>query len=114
MGYNLNMSLSSKIKVAVLRGGHSLGYSTSLKTGEHVLSTLREMPETYEPIDIFISIGGEWHCGGLVEEPHRALRHVDVVWNGLHGSYGEDGQVQRLLESMGVPFTGSKNFAYAI
>ena len=108
------MSLSSKIKVAVLRGGQSIGYRASLKTGEHVLSTLREMPETYEPIDIFISIGGEWHRGGLVEEPHRALRHTDVVWNALHGSYGEDGQVQRILEGLQIPFTGSSAVASAL
>lgn len=114
MGYNFNMSLSSRIRVAVLRGGQSLGYSTSLKTGEHVLSALREMPEIYEPIDIFISIRGEWHRGGLVEEPHRALRHADVVWNALHGSYGEDGQVQRVLEGLQIPFTGSSAVASAL
>ena len=108
------MSLSSKIRVAVLRGGQSLGYSASLKTGEHVLSALREMSETYEPVDIFISIGGEWHREGLVEEPHRALRYVDVVWNALHGSYGEDGQVQRILEGIQIPFTGSSAVASAL
>lgn len=108
------MNLSSKIKVAVLRGGQSLGYGDSLKTGEHILSALREMPETYEPIDIFISIGGEWHRGGLVEEPHQALRHTDVVWNALHGSYGEDGQVQRVLESLQIPFTGSSAVSSAL
>ncbi len=101
------MSLSSKIRVAVLRGGPSYGYDTSLKTGAYVLSLLRELPELYEPEDIFISKDGEWHQGGLVQEPHQALRHADVVWNALHGAYGEDGQVQRILENLRVPFTGS-------
>jgi hypothetical protein len=31
-----------------------------------------------------------------------------VVWNALHGSYGEDGQVQRLLQRLQVPFTGER------
>ena len=53
LGYNLVMNLSSKIKVSVLRGGPSSEYDTSLKTGGYILSTLREMPETYEPMDIF-------------------------------------------------------------
>ncbi|PJA37013.1 MAG: hypothetical protein CO183_00380 [Candidatus Zambryskibacteria bacterium CG_4_9_14_3_um_filter_42_9] len=105
------MSLSSKIRVAVLRGGPSNLYDTSLKTGEFVLSALREMTDTYEPLDIFISKGGEWHKSGLVYKPHRALEHADVVWNTLHGSYGEDGQVQKLLEGMKIPFTGPRTMA---
>ena len=105
------MTLSSKIRVAVLRGGPSSGYESSLKTGEHILSTLRDMSEVYEPVDILISKDGEWHRGGLAYEPHRALEHSDVVWNALHGSYGEDGQVQRLLEGLQIPFTGSSAVA---
>ncbi|MDP3875076.1 MAG: hypothetical protein Q8Q22_00960 [bacterium] len=108
------MNLSSKIRVAVLRGGLSNGYDTSLKMGEHILSALREMPEVYEPTDIFISKDGEWHRGGLVYEPHHALQHTDVIWNALHGSYGEDGQVQRVLEGLQIPFTGSSAVASAL
>ena len=106
--------LSSKIKVAVLRGGPSPEYEVSLKSGAHVLSLLREMKDKYEPVDIFISKDGEWHSSGLVEDPNRALRHADVVWNALHGGYGEDGQVQKLLESIRVPFTGSGSVASAL
>lgn len=105
---------SPRIKVAVLRGGASHGYDESLKTGSHVLSTLREMPEVYDPLDIFISREGEWHRNGIVEEPHTALRHADVVWNALHGQYGEGGQVQRILESLQVPFTGAGTIASAL
>ena len=113
-GYNISMRLSSKIKVAVVRGGESDAYPSSLKTGGHILSTLREMPEIYEPIDIFISKDGEWHREGLVDNPHKVLRYVDVVWNALHGKYGEDGQAQRILESLKVPFTGSSAVASAL
>jgi D-alanine-D-alanine ligase len=102
------------IKVAVIRGGPSNAYSDSLKTGGHILSTLREMLDVYEPVDIFISREGEWHREGLVEEPHRALKHIDVVWNALHGRYGEDGQVQRVLEGLKIPFTGSSAVASAL
>src|SRR3989344_5696742 len=106
---------SPHTRVAVIRGGQSSGYDDSLKTGEHILSALRDMSETYEPLDIFISKDGEWHRGGLVHEPHRALEHVDVVWNALHhGLYGEDGQVQRILESLQIPFTGSSTVASAL
>ncbi len=104
----------SKIRVAVIRGGPSSEYDVSMKTGQHVLSIIRERPELYDPLDIFISKSGEWHRSGLVEEPHQALRHTDVVWNALHGSYGEDGQVQRLLERMQIPFTGPTSMAAAL
>ena len=106
--------LSPKIKVAVLRGGPSYEYDVSLKTGGHVLSLLREMPDVYEVQDIFISKDGFWHSGGLVHEPHKALLYANVVWNGLHGHFGEDGKVQRILESLQVPFTGSSAVASAI
>jgi len=105
---------SPHTRVAVIRGGQSSGYDDSLKTGEHILSSLRDMSETYEPLDIFISKDGEWHRGGLVHKPYRALEHVDVVWNALHGLYGEDDQVQRILESLQIPFTGSSAVASAL
>jgi D-alanine-D-alanine ligase len=98
----------SKIRVAVLRGGPSSEYEHSLKTGGHVLSLLRQLDDKYEPIDIFISRDGEWHHGGLVHEPQQALRHADVVWNAMHGAYGEDGQVQKLLDGLQIPYTGPR------
>lgn len=104
----------SKIKVGVLRGGPSHAYDDSLKTGGYVLSLLREMPETYEPLDIFVSKDGEWHYAGLVEDPHKILSRTDVVWNAMHGPYGEDGQVQRLLESLQVPFIGSSTLSSSL
>lgn len=108
------MSSSNKIRVAVLRGGPSPAYEESLKTGNYVLSLLREMPEKYDPVDIFISRDGEWHYGGVSNEPHQILSDVDAVWNGLHGSYGEDGGVQKLLNKLQKPFTGSGITASAL
>jgi UDP-N-acetylmuramate--alanine ligase len=39
--------------------------------------------------------------------PHEIDRWIDVAFLALHGEYGEDGQIQGILESMGVPYTGS-------
>jgi D-alanine-D-alanine ligase len=108
------MSLFSKIKVAVLRGGPSHGYDSSLKSGEYILSHLRNKTDKYEPIDVFISRDGEWHLSGFVREPLNALKHADLVWNALHSSYGEDGQVQRILESLRIPYTGSNAVSSAL
>ncbi len=102
-----------KIKVGVLRGGPSNEYDTSMKTGSHVLNILREMPEKFEPVDIWISKEGDWHIGGLRRAPHKAMLNLDLVVNALHGQYGEDGQVQKFLSDLKVPYTGSKPDASA-
>src|SRR3989344_1697174 len=111
LGYNRLMSFAHKIRVAVLRGGPSSEYEVSLKSGETVLKNL---PAKYEPIDVFISREGIWHVGGIEKLPAEALKHVDVVFVALHGQYGEDGKEQRILEHLGIPFTGSKSFASAL
>lgn len=95
----------SKTRVAVLRGGPSSEYHVSLKTGATVLANL---PEQYHPIDVFIDMDGVWHYNGRKEKPHTILGKVDVVWNALHGEYGESGALQEILESHGVRFSGSK------
>ncbi len=105
------MSFVHKIRVAVLRGGPSSEYEVSLKSGETVLKNL---PAKYEPIDVFISKNGVWHVAGVEKKPAEALKHADVAFVALHGQYGEDGKVQRILEHIGIPFTGSESFASAL
>ncbi|KKR58556.1 MAG: D-alanine-D-alanine ligase, partial [Parcubacteria group bacterium GW2011_GWC2_40_31] len=94
----------NSIRVGVLRGGPSLEHEVSLKTGE---SVLRNLPAKYSAKDIFISKEGEWHLDGKPAHHDRIFRQIDVVFNALHGEYGEDGKVQQLLEAFGVPYTGS-------
>ncbi|MCR4274822.1 MAG: D-alanine--D-alanine ligase [Candidatus Campbellbacteria bacterium] len=102
----------TKIRVGVLRGGPSNEYDISLKTGKTVLDTLER--EKYEPVDIFIDKAGQWHADGFPLAPEHATKRVDVVFNALHGAYGEDGEVQRILESTATPYTGSRSFASAL
>ena len=105
------MTKMAKIRVGVLRGGPSSEYEVSLKSGETVL---RSLPEKFQAVDIFIDKAGVWHIFGLPVEPGKAFKKVDVVLNAMHGEYGEDGTVQRILESFGVPFTGSGSLASAV
>ena len=98
--------------VAVLRGGPSSEYEVSLKTGASVLEHLDR--EKYEPRDIFVTRKGEWHSHGVPMLPERALRGADVVFNAMHGEFGEDGGVQRLLEVLKIPYTGSGTTASAL
>lgn len=100
-----------KTRVGVLRGGPSAEYEISLSTGRAILNNL---DDKYEPIDILISRNGIWHEKGLEKNPEKILKKIDVVINGLHGKYGEDGEVQKILESFGVPYTGSNALSSAL
>lgn len=94
--------------VGVLRGGPSREHEVSLKSGAAILANLPE--DRFVSRDIYIDRQGVWHDRGRPTPPERILRQVDVVLNGLHGEYGEDGEVQKLLERFGVPYTGSDSF----
>lgn len=109
---NYNPSYSPKLRVGVLRGGTSPEYDVSLKTGGAVL---RHLPiEKYTPVDLLITKDGQWHVNGLPADLPKISRNVDVVFNALHGSYGEDGKVSRLLEHFSIPYTGSKALPSAL
>ncbi len=101
----------SKTRVAVLRGGPSSEYEVSLKTGASVLAHL---PESYHPLDVFVDRKGSWHLLGKMEPIEKILGKVDIVWNALHGEYGEDGAIQTILETHGIPFSGSRRLAAAL
>lgn len=102
----------SKINVAVLRGGPSAEYEISLETGANVLANLAK--EKYRCFDIFISKAGIWHYLGKPIKPDSIFRRVDAVFNALHGEYGEDGEVQKIMEMHPMPYTGSGVFASRI
>lgn len=94
--------------VGVLRGGPSREHEVSLRTGAAMLANLPE--ERYLARDIYIDRKGEWHDRGRSTTPERVLRQLDVALIGLHGEYGEDGEVQKVLELFGVPYTGADSF----
>lgn len=95
--------------VGVLRGGPSREHEVSLQSGAAILANLSE--ERFLARDIYIDKQGQWHDRGRLVAPERILRQVDVVLIGLHGEYGEDGEVQKLLERFGVPYVGADSFA---
>ncbi len=104
-----------KLRVGVLRGGPSNEYEVSLNSGATVLNVLRNNFEhKYQSRDIFIDRKGKWHIDGVVVNPETISSKIDVAFNALHGSYGEDGNVQAFLEVHGVPFTGSGSLGSAV
>src|SRR3989344_82084 len=110
--YNDSMiTLPSSLRIGVIRGGVSPEYESSLKSGANVL---KDLSETHKLLDIFISQDGIWHMQGMEKSPERILKNVDVIFNALHGTYGDNGGVQENLKFYGIPFTGSDKFSSAI
>lgn len=102
----------SKLRVGVLRGGPSSEYEVSLLSGANVLSNLDA--HKYNVKDIFIDKTGKWHLKGVVRPEGDILHQIDVAFLALHGEYGEDGKVQRLLDRFHIPYTGSGAMASAL
>ncbi len=88
--------MSEPKKVAVLKGGGSLERTVSLRSGARAQSALRQLGHEVTAIDV----GADLVERLLVLKP-------DVAFIALHGSDGEDGTVQGLLEAIGIPYTGS-------
>ena len=82
--------------VAVLKGGGSLERTVSLRSGARAESALKRLGHEVVGIDA----GSELVAELLECQPHAAFL-------ALHGSDGEDGTVQGLLETMDIPYTGS-------
>jgi D-alanine-D-alanine ligase len=84
----------------------------SLKTGGAVLQHLPR--DKYHPVDILLTKDGTWHTNGIPTDIPTLAKKVDIVFNALHGEYGEDGKVQRLFDNFSIPYTGSGALSSAI
>ena len=89
--------------VGVLLGGLSSERSVSLTTGAMVADALERRGHRVVRIDV----GPD-----LIDVLRR--NEVEVCFNALHGTYGEDGCVQGLLELVGIPYTGAGPGASAL
>jgi D-alanine-D-alanine ligase len=89
--------------VAVLMGGRSAEREVSLVSGEACARALEERGYTASRIDV----------GADLHEVLGRLR-PDMVFNALHGRFGEDGRVQGLLDLLAIPYTHSGVLASAV
>ena len=101
------------MRVALIAGGRSGEHDISLRSAEAVSQALATWPAKYEVVPYFIGRNGKWRPGPLLPEP-GANPGVDVVFPVLHGTFGEDGTVQGLLELADLPYVGSGVLASAL
>ncbi len=93
-----------KTRVAVLQGGRSGEHEISLRSAKAVIAALDS--ERYEVVNFTIDKEGKWSPRPILPEP-GANPGIDVVFPALHGTFGEDGTVQGLLELADLPYVGA-------
>jgi D-alanine-D-alanine ligase len=92
-----------KKTVAVVYGGRSGEHEISVRSAKSILASLDRTK--YEVREIFITKEGAWEPGPIVPQP-GANAGIDVVFPALHGTFGEDGTMQGLLELADLPYVG--------
>lgn len=83
-------------KICVIYGGMSAEREVSLKSGKNIADALRK---SYSDVTL---VDADYDLASKV-----AAVKPDVCVIALHGTFGEDGSVQGMLETMGIPYTGS-------
>ena len=128
-----------RLRVGVLFGGRSGEHEVSLASAASVIRGLD--PDKYEPVPIGITKEGHWLVGAgaqkmlpevlrgglrvmMTADPTDAAlvrldgsgggQRVDVVFPVMHGTFGEDGTIQGLLDLAGLPFVGAGVLGSAI
>jgi len=127
------MTTRKKLRIGVLFGGRSGEHEVSLASATSVIRELD--PEKYEAVPIGITKDGRWLVGAgahkmlpevlrtgqrvvlpadpnaaalvPLDESSRGALRVDIVFPVLHGTFGEDGTVQGLLDLAGLPYVGA-------
>lgn len=96
MEYTVKNKIDFDTKIAVLMGGPSSEAEVSRRSGKNVFAALQRLG--YKNAELI----------EVDENLPIALREkgIKVVYNAMHGKYGEDGCIQGMLEAMQIPYTG--------
>jgi D-alanine-D-alanine ligase len=133
---------NKRLRVGVLFGGRSGEHEVSLASAASVIRGLD--PEKYEAVPIGVTKEGHWRIGAgaqkmlpevlrggqdvmMTADPTNAslvpiggnsggfaVQRLDVIFPVMHGTYGEDGTIQGLLDLAGLPFVGAGVLGSAI
>jgi D-alanine-D-alanine ligase len=93
-----------KIRLALIYGGRSGEHDISVRSAESVRKALDSAK--YDISEYFIDRAGKWSPQPILPEP-GANGEIDVVFPLLHGTFGEDGTVQGLLELADLAYVGA-------
>ena len=99
-----------KPRIAVIMGGYTSEHDISLKSGAVVMANINK--EVYEPYAVridkdawLVEVDGNWKPIDIADFSSGDLR-FDMVFNAVHGTPGENGELQSYLDSLQIPYTG--------
>jgi D-alanine-D-alanine ligase len=102
------------LKIGVVMGGPSSEHDISLMTGKNVAEHLRGLGHAVT--QIYITKTGNWllNNGSSAYDPIDVCNNHDMMFNAMHGEFGEDGQIQQIFDRCNVRYTGSGTTASAL
>src|SRR5580693_6476365 len=100
-----------KTNVAVIYGGRTGEHEVSHRSAKSVIEAMD--PDKYRVLHYVISKAGKWSPRPILPEP-GGNPGIDVVFPVLHGTFGEDGTMQGLLELADLPYVGAGVLASSI
>jgi D-alanine-D-alanine ligase len=100
-----------KTRVAVIYGGRTGEHEVSHRSAKSIIEAMNT--EKYRVLHYVISKDGKWSPRPIQPEP-GGNPGIDVVFPVLHGTFGEDGTVQGLLELADLPYVGAGVLASSI
>ncbi|MFD0711895.1 D-alanine--D-alanine ligase [Paenibacillus sp. GCM10027626] len=132
--------MGEKVRVGLIYGGRSGEHEVSLQTALAVMKAFNYDKYVIKPF--YITKSGEWRAGGFLAAPPQELQElhladeaalqgtdailplfsglanqqkaVDLVFPLLHGTFGEDGTIQGMLEMADIPYVGAGVLASAV
>ncbi len=107
----MRLESEKKLRLALVYGGRSGEHEISIRSAKSIREALD--PSRYEILDYFIDKEGKWQPGPISAEP-RGNPGIDVVFPALHGTFGEDGTIQGLLEMAELPYVGAGVLSSAV
>ncbi len=104
MGYNVEPKIDKNTKIAVIVGGPSSEAEISRRSGKNIFNALKNLGYiNAELVEVDGNIAKTLRDKG-----------IELVYNAMHGKFGEDGCIQGMLEVMGIPYTGCGVMASAV
>ena len=99
-----------KPRIAVIMGGYTSEHDISLKSGAVVMAHIDK--EVYDPYAVridkdawLVEVDGDWKPIDIADFSSGDLR-FDAVFNAVHGTPGENGELQSYFDSLQIPYTG--------
>lgn len=103
--------------VALLFGGPSSEHEVSLSSAKNILENIDR--QRFDVLEVLITKECQYIIDGIFFDERAGLEeikngNVDVVFPMFHGTYGEDGTLQKKLEELGIPFVFSSSKASSL